>query len=109
MKERFTITDPDFEAEIYYLTTNEGGRQTPVGNGYRGQFYYDGNDYDAFQEFIGKDICILGDTVNVKMSVLTPKLHKNKLFVGKSFEVREGARIVGKGTITKIYNEDLKL
>lgn len=37
---------PHLEAEIYYLTEAEGGRKTPVASGYRGQFYYDGKDWD---------------------------------------------------------------
>ncbi|ANO49162.1 hypothetical protein V8245_12300 [Flavobacterium columnare] len=37
---------PYLEAEIYYLTEAEGGRKTPVASGYRGQFYYDGKDWD---------------------------------------------------------------
>ncbi|MEZ6138980.1 MAG: hypothetical protein R3B84_00280 [Zavarzinella sp.] len=41
----------EIEAEIRYLTTQEGGRKTGVSSGYRGQFYYGGQDYDGFQYF----------------------------------------------------------
>lgn len=107
MDDRFKIEKPDFEARIYYLTTEEGGRDNSIMNGYRGQFHYDDNDYDAPQEFIGRDSCNLGETIDVKMKVVTPKLHKNSFFEGKNFEIREGVKVVGKGVITKIFNEDL--
>lgn len=41
----------EIEVEIRYLTTEEGGRRTGVFSGYRGQFYYGGNDYDGVQFF----------------------------------------------------------
>jgi translation elongation factor EF-Tu-like GTPase len=39
------------EARIRYVTTREGGRESGVSSGYRGQFFYDGKDYDGFQSF----------------------------------------------------------
>ena len=52
--EDYKLECPELEAEIYYLTTEEGGRKGYVANGYRGQFYYNGNNWDALQEFIDK-------------------------------------------------------
>ena len=51
-EKRFQHTKSEIEAEIYYLTTEEGGRQSPVFNGYRGQFFYEGKDWGGLQEFI---------------------------------------------------------
>lgn len=98
----------ELEAEIYYLKTEEGGRQTTFGTGYRGQFYYDGKNWDATQHFIGQNTCDPGETVTVLMRIATPDDHKGKLFVNKSFEIREGARVVGVGRITKIFFEEFK-
>ncbi len=58
--------DHAIEAEVRYLTTEEGGRRTGVFSGYRGQFYYGGNDYDGFQYFPDKaddEMVKLGMTV----------------------------------------------
>jgi len=68
----FKLTRPELEAEIYYLTTDEGGRNTAVGNGYRGQFYYDNHDWDATQQFLNKDWCELGTTVKVFIANCKP-------------------------------------
>ena len=100
------LTTPELEAEIYYLTTEEGGRKTPLHSGYRGQFFYDSNDWDAPQEFIDKEICNLGETVKVYLKTTRPNFHIGKFFIGKEFEIREGAKTVGKGIITKIMRSD---
>jgi hypothetical protein len=104
--DKYRLKNPEIEAEIYYLTTKEGGRKNFVGNGYRGQFFYDGNDWDAQQEFIDKDICNLGDTIRVYIKTLSPDFHVGKFFIGKKFEIKEGTTIVGQGKITKIIRQD---
>lgn len=95
----------DLQAEIYYLTAEEGGRKSSVATGYRGQFYYDGKNWDAPQAFLDKDICKPGESVIVNLSTLSPIYHYGKFYIGKEIETREGAKIVGKGKITKIYNQ----
>ena len=97
---------PELETEIYYLSTEEGGRKLGVASGYRGQFCYDGIDHDAGQEFIDKNICNPGETVKVYLQTLSPNYHVGKFFIGKKFEIREGRIIVGKGKITKIFRSD---
>ena len=106
MEQKFKLTNPELEAEIYYLTTEEGGRKTAIHSGYRGQFSYDGHDWDAPQEFIDKEICNLGETVKVYLQTTRPEIHTGRFFLGKEFEIREGAKIVGKGKITKIMRSD---
>ncbi|MFK7001015.1 hypothetical protein V3470_07600 [Flavobacterium oreochromis] len=76
------------EAEIYYLTEAEGGRKTAVASGYRGQFFYDGRDWDAPQEFIDKKYCNPGEKVQVKLTTLSPFLHIGKFKIG----IRERGR-----------------
>ena len=92
----------DIEAEIYYLTTKEGGRNTPVFSGYRGQFYYNGLDCDAPQEFPDMEEVKPGETVRAYLAFLSPQLHANNIHEGMEFLVREGAKTVGKGKVTKI-------
>lgn len=94
----------DIEAEIYYLTAEEGGRKTPIYSGYRGQFYYDGNDWDGPQKFKNVEFVDPGSTVKVCIGFIPPDKHHGQIFVGMKFEIREGARTVGKGTVTKIID-----
>lgn len=101
-----TLRQPELEAEIYYLTEKEGGRKTAVGNGYRGQFYYDGKDWDASQQFIDKEICYPGEKVKVYLYTLSPDFHVGKFLIGQEFETREGGNTIGKGRITKILRID---
>jgi hypothetical protein len=100
------LRQPELEAEIYYFTEQEGGSNTAVGNGYRGQFYYNGIDWDAPQQFLDKEICNPGETVKVYLQTLSPDFHVGQFFIGQEFETREGAKTVGKGKITKILRPD---
>ena len=104
--DKYTLRQPELEAEIYYLTEKEGGRKTAVGNGYRGQFFYNGRDWDAPQQFIDKEICNLGETVKVYLQTLSTDFHVGQFYVGKEFEIREGAKTVGRGKITKVIRPD---
>lgn len=104
--ERFTFPNPELEGEIYYLTEKEGGRKHYVKSGYRGQFFYNGRDWDAPQEFIDKEICNPGETVKVRLQTLSPHFHVGQFFVGQTFETREGAKTVGRGKITKVLRTD---
>jgi hypothetical protein len=107
-KEIFKLRNPELEAEIYYLTPQEGGRQTAVFSGYRGQFYYDGRNWDAPQQFLDKEMCSPGETVKVYLQTLSPHYHTGKFYIGKEFEVREGGRIVGKGKVTGVIRKDFE-
>lgn len=98
----------EIEAEIRYLTTEEGGRKTGVRSGYRGQFYYCGNDHDGFQFFpdlFDDQMVELGTTVRVRVRFLQERwdeVHSNRVIVGMPFEIREGNRTVGRGRVTKV-------
>lgn len=102
----YKLPRPELQADIYYLTEQEGGRKTPVASSYRGQFHYNGKDFDAMQQFIDKSWCQLGDTVQVFLQTASPEFHAGQFYVGKGFEIREGSKIVGKGKITKILRPD---
>ena len=94
----------DIEAEIYYLTSEEGGRSSPMYSGYRGQFYYDGMDCDAPQYFPEAQEVNPGETVKAYIVFLSPELHYKKVYEGMEFLIREGARTVGRGEVTKIID-----
>ena len=87
-----------FEAEIYCLSKEEGGRHTPFFSGYRPQFYFRTTDVTGTANLVGAEMCMPGD--NVKMAV---ELHKPiAMDDGVRFAIREGGRTVGSGVVTKI-------
>lgn len=93
------------EAEIYFLRAEEGGRNHPVFQGYRPQFYYDDRDWIAecrFPEIDELGQVNLGDTVQVSVWFMSPHAHVGKLYPGKEFLLREGSRTVARGTVTKL-------
>lgn len=108
MSEHNSFSNPiaELRATIYYLPEKEGGRKTWIGNGYRGQFFYDGKDWDACQNFINKDKCLPGENVDCYLITLSPQYHIGKFYLGKEFEIREGSKVVGRGIITEILRQD---
>lgn len=97
----------DVEAEIYFLATEEGGRKGPAYTDYRPQFYYDGHDWDAPHEYPDVEQVNPGDTVRAYLAFLSPQEHVGKLHIGKEFLIREGAKTVGRGKITKILELEI--
>lgn len=95
---------PDIEAEIHYLSAANGGRKGYVVSGYRGQFFYDGHDWDARQSFIGRSQVEPGETVTAELNFLSPEAHVGKIAAGTTFLVREGQKTVGYGKVTKLLN-----
>jgi translation elongation factor EF-Tu-like GTPase len=98
----------EIEAEIRYLTTEEGGRRTSVCSGYRGQFFYKGNDYDGFQYFPDLPdgaMVELGRPVRALIRFrqeMWEDVHSKRITVGMPFQIREGKRTVGRGIVTKV-------
>lgn len=87
-----------FEAEVYCLSKDEGGRHTPFFSGYRPQFYFRTTDVTGTANLVGAEMCMPGD--NVKITV---ELHKAiAMDDGVRFAIREGGRTVGSGVVTKI-------
>jgi elongation factor Tu len=87
-----------FEAEIYCLSKDEGGRHTPFFSGYRPQFYFRTTDVTGSANLIGAEMCMPGD--NVKIEVELQK--KIAMDDGVRFAIREGGKTVGSGVVTKI-------
>jgi elongation factor Tu len=91
----------DFEAEVYVLSKDEGGRHTPFFSGYRPQFYVRTTDVTGNIELQpGVEMVMPGD--NTKMTVHL--IHPIALEEGLRFAIREGGRTVGAGAVTKILN-----
>ena len=87
----------EFEAEVYILTKEEGGRHTPFTKGYKPQFYIRTTDVTGEVEFEG-EMVMPGDTSNLKVKLINPIA----LEEGMRFAIREGGRTVGAGAVTKI-------
>jgi len=89
----------EFEAEIYVLTKEEGGRHTPFFNNYRPQFYLRTTDVTGAIELQGgAEMCMPGDNARIKVVLGQPIAIEDKL----RFAIREGGRTVGAGAVTKV-------
>jgi elongation factor Tu len=87
-----------FEAQVYVLTKEEGGRHTPFFNGYRPQFYFRTTDVTGGLKLVGAEMCMPGD--NISMEVELGKAVAMEQ--GLRFAVREGGRTVGSGVVAKV-------
>jgi elongation factor Tu len=88
-----------FEAEVYVLTKDEGGRHTPFFKGYRPQFYFRTTDVTGDVELPeGVEMVMPGDNTNMKIALITPIAMEEQL----RFAIREGGRTVGAGVVTKV-------
>jgi len=88
-----------FEAEVYILTKEEGGRHTPFFKGYRPQFYFRTTDVTGAVELPeGTEMVMPGDNIQMKVSLISPIAMEE----GLRFAIREGGRTVGAGVVAKI-------
>ncbi|MDH5547154.1 MAG: elongation factor Tu [Gammaproteobacteria bacterium] len=89
-----------FEAEVYVLSKEEGGRHTPFFKGYRPQFYFRTTDVTGACELPdGVEMVMPGDNVNMKVELIAPIAMEE----GLRFAIREGGRTVGAGVVAKIF------
>lgn len=90
-----------FNAEIYVLTKDEGGRHTPFFNGYRPQFYFRTTDVTGAVDLPeGVEMVMPGDNITVTVSLIAPIAMEE----GLRFAIREGGRTVGAGVVSKIIH-----
>ena len=96
-----TITPHNkFQAQVYVLTQEEGGRKTPFFNGYRPQFYFRTTDVTGSINLLGgAEMCMPGDNVEMEIDLGDKPIAMEE---GLRFAVREGGRTVGAGSVTKI-------
>jgi elongation factor Tu len=88
-----------FEAQVYVLTTKEGGRHKPFFDGYRPQFYFRTTDVTGSIKLPeGTEMCMPGDTTAMTVELIQPIAMDE----GLRFAIREGGRTVGAGRVTKI-------
>jgi elongation factor Tu len=93
-----------FEAEVYVLTKDEGGRHSPFFAGYKPQFYFRTTDITgavlAIKSREGKpaEMCMPGDNIGMEVEIINPIAMEE----GLRFAIREGGRTVGAGVVTKI-------
>jgi elongation factor Tu len=89
----------EFDAEVYILTKEEGGRHTPFFKGYKPQFYFRTTDVTGEVELpADKEMVMPGDTITFKVKLLAPIAMDQ----GLRFAIREGGRTVGAGVVTKV-------
>jgi len=88
-----------FQAEVYVLTKEEGGRHTPFFNNYRPQFYFRTTDVTGNITLPeGTEMVMPGDNVTIDVALIHPIAVEN----GTTFSIREGGRTVGSGIVTAI-------
>ncbi|MCX7898418.1 MAG: elongation factor Tu, partial [Rhodocyclaceae bacterium] len=88
-----------FEAEVYVLSKEEGGRHTPFFNGYRPQFYFRTTDVTGAVELpAGGEMGMPGDNVKMTVKLIAPIAMEE----GLRFAIREGGRTVGAGVVSKV-------
>jgi elongation factor Tu len=87
-----------FEAEVYCLSKEEGGRHTPFFSGYRPQFYFRTTDVTGTANLVEAEMCMPGDNVRIQVELHKPIAMDD----GVRFAIREGGRTVGSGVVTKI-------
>ncbi|QDY87236.1 elongation factor Tu [Mycoplasma anserisalpingitidis] len=93
------IPHTEFEAAIYVLKKEEGGRHTPFFKNYKPQFYFRTTDVTGGVEFeAGREMVMPGENVNLKVKLIAPIAVEE----GTKFSIREGGRTVGAGSVTKI-------
>jgi len=89
----------EFDAEVYILKKEEGGRHTPFSKGYKPQFYFRTTDVTGEVELpADKEMVMPGDTITFKVKLLAPIAMEQ----GLNFAIREGGRTVGAGVVTAI-------
>jgi len=92
-----------FEASVYVLSKEEGGRHTPFFTGYRPQFYFRTTDVTGEVKLPdGVEMCMPGDNINVVVELLPDK--PIAMDTNLRFAIREGGRTVGSGVVTKVIS-----
>jgi elongation factor Tu len=88
-----------FEAEVYVLSKEEGGRHTPFFTGYRPQFYFRTTDVTGSTTLLGgAEMCMPGDNVRIEVELGKPIALEEQ----SRFAIREGGKTVGSGVVTKV-------
>ena len=94
-------------AELFVVPESDGGRRSPFFSGYRPQFFFDGVHNDCVITILNGDEMGGGDSGPVALTFFRPELQSGRLAVGDTFCIAEGARVVCRGTITRIHEPEM--
>lgn len=102
--------EADFIATLTYLTTEQGGRQTPAFSRYSAQVKFEFTEMQTSgqQTFIDRNIVYPGDTVEAEIKIISVDYFAGQLEEKMKFDFREGSRIIGTGQIKHIVNDRLR-
>ena len=100
---------PDVEARIEFFSAADGGRNKPAFTGYR-PAHAVREDYltTGTHQYLDKEKVLPGETVLANITFATPQYYPHCLWIGKVISVQEGARLIGRATITLIDNKILE-
>ena len=103
------MREPDIEAEIAFIKTEDGGRRSPCTSGYRPAHLVK-EDYltTGVHQYYGKELVFPGETTIGTITFITPEAYPHCLWQGKRMNIQEGNKIVGYATVVKIFNELLR-
>ncbi len=100
--------EPDIEAEVTFLPTEEGGRHTSAYSGYRpAHLVKDNYLTTGVQHYIGQEELKPGESCLAKIWFIAPEEYPHTIWVGKVIQFQEGAIIIGHAKVTKVYNDVL--
>ena len=93
----------DIEAEVTFISPENGGRKKQIFYGYRPTFIYDNHAWDASLWFDGEDFYAQGVPVKVFFEFVSPDCHVGKLVTGKMFELHDG-RVIARGHVLRVVD-----
>ena len=93
----------DIEAEVTFISPENGGRKKQIFCGYRPTFIYDNHAWDASLWFDGDEFHAQGEPVKVFFEFASPASHIGKLVIGKTFELHDG-RLIAIGRVSQIVD-----
>ena len=101
---------PDIEADVCFLTTSNGGRQTPCRSGYRcpANMGVEGTFNDVLTEFVGRELVAPGECARTKLWFLFPEYQRGRLHEGFQSTLHEGAKLVATAQVTSVLNPVLR-
>ena len=99
----------DIEAQVYFLSTDEGGRSTPAIIGYRPNHLVMKNYLTSgLHVYLDQDYVFPGHIARTGIAFITPEFYPNCLIEGMKINVQEASHVIGYAKVTKIYNELLR-
>ena len=109
LREKAENVEHDIEAEVYFLTPEEGGRHTPAIIGYRPNHLMNG-DYltSGMHIYLDQDYVFPGHIARTGITFISPEHYPHCLEVGMKIRVQEASRLVGYAKVTKIFNKLLE-